>query len=194
MTSSKRWTKSAITYLQAENEKLKHALGVAQRIRKKDKLAHHEFSSEEENGGGTVGLNENDSDPEVFDNNVNPEDDKFTLGDGRSIREKRSPSTPCTGVLGISNDRMVNIHLNSNRRGSLDSATFTSEQMQQFICNVHLGADATVHQRTGCGLPLTPICRRGHDIESDRASGKRHDHHRHVGAEICSAQREGVLG
>ena len=28
---------------------------------------------------------------------------------------------------------MVNIHLNSNRRGSLDSATFTSEQMQQFI-------------------------------------------------------------
>ena len=31
-----RWTKSAITYLQAENEKLKHALEVAQRIRKKD--------------------------------------------------------------------------------------------------------------------------------------------------------------
>ena len=28
---------------------------------------------------------------------------------------------------------MVNIHLNSNRRGSLDFATFTSEQMQQFI-------------------------------------------------------------
>ena len=36
-------------------------------------------------------------------------------------------------MLGISNDRMVNIHLNSNRRGSLDSATFTTEQMQQFI-------------------------------------------------------------
>ena len=30
-------------------------------------------------------------------------------------------------------DRMVNIHLNQGRRGSLDSATFTSEQMQQFI-------------------------------------------------------------
>ena len=44
--------------------------------------------------------------------------------------ERRGPST---GVLGISNDRMVNIHLNSNRRGSLDSATFILEQMQQFI-------------------------------------------------------------
>ena len=32
-----------------------------------------------------------------------------------------------------SNDRMVNIHLNANRRGSLDSATFTTDQMQQFI-------------------------------------------------------------
>ena len=75
MTSSKRWTKSVITYLQAENEKLKHALGVAQRIRKKDKLAPHESSSEEENGDCTVGLNDNDSDPGGFDNNVNREDD-----------------------------------------------------------------------------------------------------------------------
>ena len=32
-----------------------------------------------------------------------------------------------------SNDRMVNIHLNAIRRGSLDSATFTADQMQQFI-------------------------------------------------------------
>ena len=69
---------------------MKHALGVAQRIRKKDKLAPHESSSEEENSGGTVGLNDNDSDPGGFDKNVNPEDDNFTLGDGRSIREKRS--------------------------------------------------------------------------------------------------------
>ena len=56
---SKRWTKSLVTHLQAENEKLKQALGVAQRIRKKDKPAPHEPSSEEENGGGTVGLNDN---------------------------------------------------------------------------------------------------------------------------------------
>jgi hypothetical protein len=28
---------------------------------------------------------------------------------------------------------MVNIHLNANRRGSLDNAAFTSDQMQQFI-------------------------------------------------------------
>ena len=39
----------------------------------------HESSSEEENGGGTIGLNDHDSDPEGFDNNVNSEDDKFTL-------------------------------------------------------------------------------------------------------------------
>ena len=50
---SKRWTKSLVTHLQAENEKLKQALLVAQRIRKKDKPAPHEPSSEEENGGGT---------------------------------------------------------------------------------------------------------------------------------------------
>ena len=36
-------------------------------------------------------------------------------------------------MLGVSNERMVNIHLNSNRRGSLDNAAFTSDQMQQFI-------------------------------------------------------------
>ena len=60
---AKRWTKSLITHLQAENEKLKHALGIAQRIRKKDKQAPIETSSKEENGGGTVGLNDNDSDP-----------------------------------------------------------------------------------------------------------------------------------
>ena len=83
---SKRRTKSIVTHLQAENEKLKQALGVAQRIRKKDKLASHESSSEEENGGGTVSLNDNDSDLGRFDSNVNPEDDKFILGDGRSIR------------------------------------------------------------------------------------------------------------
>ena len=41
-----------------------------------------ESSSEEEYGGGTVGLNGNDSDLGGFDNNVNPDDDEFTLGDG----------------------------------------------------------------------------------------------------------------
>ncbi len=88
---SKRWTKSIVTHLQAENEKLKQALGVAQRIRKKDKLASHESSSEKENGGGTVSLNDNDSDLGGFDSNINPDYDKFTLGDGRSLRQK-SPS------------------------------------------------------------------------------------------------------
>jgi hypothetical protein len=58
---SKRWTKSLVTHLQAENEKLKYALRVAQRIRKEDKLAPTETSSEEENGGGAVGINDNDS-------------------------------------------------------------------------------------------------------------------------------------
>jgi len=58
---SKRWAISAIRSLQAENERLKHALGKAQRIRKKEKLAPVEPDpSEEENGGGTVVLNEND--------------------------------------------------------------------------------------------------------------------------------------
>ena len=63
---------------------------VPSRTSKKDKLAPHESSSEEENCGGTVGLNYHDSDPDGFDNNVNPEDDKFTLGDGRSVGEKRT--------------------------------------------------------------------------------------------------------
>ena len=87
------------------------ALGVAQRIRKKDKMAPVEpDSSEEENGGDTVGINENDSNLEGFDINVNPDDDKFTLGNSRSVWQ-RSPPTLNTGVMGISNDRMVNIHL-----------------------------------------------------------------------------------
>ena len=47
-----------ISRLQTENEKLKYALGEAQRIRKKEKLAPIEASSEEENGDGTVGLND----------------------------------------------------------------------------------------------------------------------------------------
>ena len=126
-STSKKWTKSAINHLQAENEKLKQALVEAKRIRKKDKPAYHEPSSEEEIDGGTLGLNDHDSDHDGFDNNVNPEDDKSTVGGGRSGREQRSPSTPSTGVLGVSNERMVNIHLNANRRGSLDNAAFTSD-------------------------------------------------------------------
>ena len=50
-STSKKWTKTAINYLQAENEKLKQALVVAKRIRKKDKPAYHKPSSEEENHG-----------------------------------------------------------------------------------------------------------------------------------------------
>ena len=48
-----------------------------------------------------VGLNDNDLDLGGFDNNVNPDDDKFTSGEGRSLRQK-SPSTPSTGAMGIS--------------------------------------------------------------------------------------------
>jgi hypothetical protein len=78
---------------------------VAKRIRKKDKPAYHEPSSEEENDGDTLGLNDHDSDHDMFDNNVNPEDDKSTVGGGRSGRQQRSPSTPSTGVLGVSNEK-----------------------------------------------------------------------------------------
>ena len=124
----------------------------AKRIRKKDKPAPHESSSEEENDDDTLGLNDHDSDPDEFDNNVNPEDDKSTLGDGRQVRGKRSLSTPSTGVLGISNDRMINIHLKSNRRGSLDSATFTAENMQQFI------------NELDAAPPLPTICRGRYDL------------------------------
>ena len=100
---SKRWTKSAIIYLQAENEKLRNALEAAQRIL---------F------GGGEWWWHSRSQRPRLRSRRVRQQ--VHLLG--------RSISTPSTGVLGISNDRMVNIHLNSNRRGSLDSATFTSEQ------------------------------------------------------------------
>jgi len=53
---------------------LKHDLSKAKRIPQKAVLAHVEASPSDE--GGTVGLDEVDSDPGAFDNNVNPEDGK----------------------------------------------------------------------------------------------------------------------
>ena len=120
---SKRWTKSLVTHLQAENEKLKHALGVAQRIRKNDKLAPHESSSEEENSGGTLGLNDHDSDPGMFDNNVNPEMTRSPWGtvdrsEGRGLHQRQDgqhpPQLKPTRVVGL--------------------------------CNVHIRTEAAVHQ------------------------------------------------
>ncbi len=73
-----------------------------------------------------------DSDPGAFDNNVNPEDGKSSTLTSRPQR-RATPTTPNTSVMGITNDRMDNIHFGQNRRGLLESAKFTAEQMQQFI-------------------------------------------------------------
>ena len=121
---------NAIQALQGQVEMLKHDLSKAKRIPKKAALAPVESSSSDE--GGTVGMDEVDSDPGVFDNNVNPEDGKSSKMASRPQR-RTAPATPNTSVMGITNDRMVNIHFGQNRRGSLDSAKFTAEQMQQFI-------------------------------------------------------------
>ena len=77
-------------------------------------------------------MDEVDSDLGAFDNDVNPEDGKSSRVTSRPQR-RTAPATPNTSVMGITNDRMVNIHFGQNRRGSLNSAKFTAEQMEQFF-------------------------------------------------------------
>ena len=115
--------------------------------------------------GGTVGIYEVESDLGAFENNINPEDSKSST--------VTSLPTPNKSVMEITNERMVNIHFGQNRRGSLDSAKFTAEQMQQFI-----------NKLDGRSISLQPIYREGHDLVPDRKSGKEFDHLRHVGASV----------
>jgi hypothetical protein len=90
---------NVIQALQGQVEVLQNDHLKAKRMPKKAALAPVELSSSDE--GGTVAMDDVDSDPGAFDNSVNLEDG--------------------------------NIHFGQNRRGSLDSAKFTAEQMQQFI-------------------------------------------------------------
>ncbi len=106
---------------------LQNDLSKAKRIPKKAALAPIESSSSDE--GGTVALDDIGSDPGAFDNTVNPEDGKSSTLTSRPQR-RATPTTPKTSVMGITNDRMVNIHFGQNRRGSLESAKLTAEQMQ----------------------------------------------------------------
>ena len=120
--------------------------------------------------GGTVGMDEVESDLCAFDNNINPEDSKSSMVTSLPQRQT-APPTPNKSVMEITNERMVNIHFGQNRRGSLDSAKFTAEQMQQFI-----------NKLDGRSISLQPIYREGHDLVPDRKSGKEVDHRQHVGA------------
>jgi len=106
---------NAIQALQGQVEVLKHDLSKAKRIPKKAALAPVESSSSDE--GGTVGMDEVDSDPGAFDNNVNPEDGKSSTVTSR--HGQTVPTTPNTSVMGIGNDRPMNIHFNQNRRGTV---------------------------------------------------------------------------
>ena len=90
---------NVIQALQGQVEVLQNDHSKAKRMPKKAALAPVELSSSDE--GGTVAMDDVDSDPGAFDNSVNLEDG--------------------------------NIHFGQNRRGSLESAKFTAEQMQQFI-------------------------------------------------------------
>ena len=90
---------NVIQALQGQVEVLQNDHSKVKRMPKKAALAPVELSSSDE--GGTVAMDDVDSDPGAFDNSVNLEDG--------------------------------NIHFGKNRRGSLDSAKFTAEQMQQFI-------------------------------------------------------------
>jgi len=63
-----------IKALQGQVGVLKHDLSKAKRIPQNAVLAHVESSPSDK--GGTVGLDEVDSDPGAFDNNVNTEDGK----------------------------------------------------------------------------------------------------------------------
>jgi hypothetical protein len=65
-----------------------------------------------------------------FGSNVNPEDNKSSTVTGRQQRQT-SPPTLSTSVMEITNNSMVSIHFDQNRRAALDSAKFTAEQMEQ---------------------------------------------------------------
>jgi len=110
-----------IKALQGQVGVLKHDLSKAKRIPQKAVLAHVESSPS----------NEVDADPGAFDNNVDPEDGESSTVTSR--HGQTAPTTPNTSVMGIGNDRPINIHFNQNRRGSLEKAQFSSEQMQAFI-------------------------------------------------------------
>ena len=64
-----------------------------------DQLAPIEGDSSEEEGNGAVDHDEVNSDPNAVDNNVNPEDDKFTAENTRRQRQT-VPPTPNTNVIG----------------------------------------------------------------------------------------------
>jgi hypothetical protein len=71
-------------------------------------------------------MDEVDCDLGAFDNDVIPEDGKSSRVTSRPQR-RTAPATPNTSVMGITNDRMVNIHF------GWSTSKFTAEQMQQFI-------------------------------------------------------------
>jgi hypothetical protein len=77
-------------------------------------------------------MNEVESDLGAFDNNVNPENVKSYTVTSRQQRQIALP-TSNTSMMGITNERIVNIHVGQNRRGALDFAYFTAKLMQQFI-------------------------------------------------------------
>jgi hypothetical protein len=106
---------NALKALQGKVDVLKYDLVKAQRIPKKAALAHVESSQSDE--GGTVAMDVVDSDPGAFDNNVNPEDGKSSTVTSR--HGQTVPTTPNTSVMGIGNDRPMNIHFNQNRRGTV---------------------------------------------------------------------------
>jgi hypothetical protein len=91
---------NAIQALQGQVEVLKQDLSKAKRIPKKAALAPVESSSSNE--GSTVAMDEVDSDPGAFDNNVNPDDGKSSTVTSRPQR-RATPSTPNTSVMGITN-------------------------------------------------------------------------------------------
>ena len=155
---------NAIKALQGQFDVLKHDLSKAKRIPQKAVLAHVESSPSDE--GGTVGMDEVDSDPGAFDNNVNPEDGKSSTVTSR--HGQTAPTTPNTSVMGIGKDRLINIHFNQNRRGSLEKAQLSSEQMQAFINEL----DGAYRSK----------------------SGERHDHSRHADATACHNRQERGLG
>jgi len=114
---------TTITNLTREVDTLKAALEQAQRIHRKDPPISQASSSDEENA----------SDINAFDNNVDPMDNQSTPKVGR---KQPPPTTPSTSVLRAGGEKgIVNIHVDPNKRKSLDKAAFSSAEMHQFITN-----------------------------------------------------------
>ena len=106
---------------------LQERVSVVERIRKKNPLPLTETQMED----GEMEEDEHDdgdSDVNAFDDNVDP-DDSARDGKNRGTT-KRSPGS---NILSVQGNRAVNIHLDANKRKSLDSARFSNESMTQFI-------------------------------------------------------------